>query len=122
MEIAQLGSSVSGTRQLRRLGRTTIALQNPSVTIPIFDLARTGRREGSRSNNHNRDDASAGCARIEVGTDDLLHWELAALIATKPNRGRDARLEEGDKGDLHRRPVFTSDRAELYNADRTTDG
>jgi hypothetical protein len=92
------------------------------VTIPIVDLARTGRREGSRSNNHNRDDASAECARIEVGTDDLLHWELAALIATKPNRGRDARLEEGDKGDLHRRPVFTNDRAQLYNADRTTDG
>jgi hypothetical protein len=87
-----------------------------------FNEPRTGRREGSRSNNHNRDDAGAGRPRIEGGTDDLLHRELVALIATKPNRGREARLQEGNKGDLYRGPVFTNDRAQLYNADRTSDG
>ena len=55
-----------------------------------FNEPRTRRREGSRSNNYNRDDASAGRPRIEGGTDDLLHGELVALIATKPNRGREA--------------------------------
>jgi hypothetical protein len=75
----------------------------------------------SRSNNHNRDDASAGSPRVEGGADRLLHRKLAALIAAKPKRGRGARLREGDKGDLHGRPVFTNDRAQLYNADRTTD-
>ena len=53
--------------------------------------------------------------------DRLLHRELAALIAAKPKRGRGACLQEGDEGDLHRRPVFTNDRAQLYDADRTTD-
>jgi len=72
--------------------------------------------------NHDHDDASAGLSWIEVGTDGLLHRKSAALITTKPNHRRGARLQEGNKGDLHRRPVFTDYRTELYNADRTTDG
>ena len=86
----------------------------------LFNEPRTHRSERKHSNNHNRDDASAGYARIEGGTDDLLHGELVALIATKPNRGRGTRLQEGDKGDLYRGPVFTNDLAQLYNPDRTT--
>ena len=87
--------------------------------VGAFNVPKT--REGSRSNNHNRDDASAESPRVEGGADWLLHRELVALIATKPKRGRGARLREGDKGDLHRPPVFTNDCAQLYNADRTTD-
>ena len=43
------------------------------------------RRPISVSSNHNRDDAGAGLSGIEIGTDGLLHGELAALIAAKPD-------------------------------------
>jgi|ERR1700737_191609 len=72
------------------------------------------------SNNHNRDDASAGLSRIEVGTDGLPHRKLPALITTKPNRGRGTVLQEGNEGDLHRRPISSNDGTQLYNAEPLT--
>ena len=73
------------------------------------------------SNSHNRDDAGAGLSWIEFGTNGLLHGESAALIAAKTDRRRSPGLQEGDKRYLHRRPIVTNNRTELYNTNRTAD-
>jgi len=53
----------------------------------------------------------------------IIGVSLANAQATGRSATVDERpgLQEGDKGDLYRGPVFTNDCVELYHADRTTD-
>ncbi len=71
------------------------------------------------SRDHDLHDAGTGLSRGESCLDGLLHGEPVAFIAAKANRGSGTILQESDKRYLHRRPIVTDDRSELYNADQS---